>query len=216
MKDASPTDMARKKNGTEQRLMHAAEIEFAKHGFSGARVEQITKRAKANPRMLYHYFGGKSAIYIAVLEAAVSKLRIRELDDAIDAAAPIAGLMILFDLMGEHFENNPRLVRLLTNENIQQARSMRNSTRIKDLSAPVLAKISELLKRGAVHGSMRSDLDPLHIYVVMVALNQFHISNNHTISAIFDVDISADEWRKEHRRLSGDVLSSYLKSVSEN
>ncbi len=31
-------------------------------------MDQIAKRAGANKRMLYHYFGNKEALYLAVLE----------------------------------------------------------------------------------------------------------------------------------------------------
>ena len=42
--------------------------EFAKHGFAGARVERIVRRADVSPRSLYYHFGSKRGLYDAVRE----------------------------------------------------------------------------------------------------------------------------------------------------
>jgi len=41
-------------------------------------VDAIAERAGTNKRMLYHYFGDKEALYLAVLEAAYTKIRSAE------------------------------------------------------------------------------------------------------------------------------------------
>lgn len=51
---------------TRDRLLGVAEREFASHGFAGARVARICRRARVNQRMLYHYFGSKRGLYKAV------------------------------------------------------------------------------------------------------------------------------------------------------
>ena len=59
---------ARNPTKTKESILKAAIREFSLHGFQGARVEKIAKRANANMRMLYHYFVNKEKLYIAVLE----------------------------------------------------------------------------------------------------------------------------------------------------
>jgi TetR/AcrR family transcriptional regulator len=51
-----------------ERILKAAMREFAKHGFAGARVERILKRANVSPRSLYYHFGSKQGLYDAVRE----------------------------------------------------------------------------------------------------------------------------------------------------
>jgi len=51
-----------------ERILRAAMREFAKHGFAGARVERILKRANVSPRSLYYHFGSKQGLYDAVRE----------------------------------------------------------------------------------------------------------------------------------------------------
>ena len=48
---------ARNPERTRARIRSAALKEFAAHGFAGARVDVIARRAAINKRMLYHYFG---------------------------------------------------------------------------------------------------------------------------------------------------------------
>lgn len=52
---------------SRQRIVTAALQEFAAHGFAGARVEAIARRAGLNKQLISHYFGGKLALFQAVM-----------------------------------------------------------------------------------------------------------------------------------------------------
>jgi AcrR family transcriptional regulator len=52
---------------TRRRILDAAMAEFAAHGYAGARVDAIARRAHANKRMLYAYFGGKRTLFAEIL-----------------------------------------------------------------------------------------------------------------------------------------------------
>jgi AcrR family transcriptional regulator len=217
---ASPATTKRKPavkgvpGSTRDRLLAAAESEFAQHGFAGARVERILAKAKANPRMLYHHFGGKSGIYVAVLEAALAALRHHELNLDVDRSDPLDGLLQLFDFMNDHFEASPSLVSLFTNENLLKARFMKTSARIREMSSPVLATIARFLERGVRDRKLAQNLDPLRVYVLMVALGQFHLSNVYTLSVIFDRDLSTAAWRAERKQDARRMLQAFLRAES--
>ena len=49
--------------------------DFAAKGLAGARVNEIARRARISKRMLYHYFGDKEALWLAVLEEAYLHIR---------------------------------------------------------------------------------------------------------------------------------------------
>lgn len=59
---------------TRQRILVAAEDQFALKGFYGARIDDIAKQAKINKRMIYAYFGNKEALYKKVLYHVYQKL----------------------------------------------------------------------------------------------------------------------------------------------
>jgi len=54
---------------SRERILAAALEEFAAHGFAGARVEAIAQRAGLNKQLISHHFGGKEALYLAVMAA---------------------------------------------------------------------------------------------------------------------------------------------------
>jgi AcrR family transcriptional regulator len=174
-------------------------------------VERILVKAKANPRMLYHHFGGKAEIYVAVLEDALAGLRRHELALDVARADPLDGLLRLFDFLNDYFEATPTLVRLLTNENLEKARFMKNSSRIREMSSPVLDMIGRFLERGHAEGRIARALDPLRIYTLMVALAQFHVSNVHTLSVIFETDLSEKRWRAQRKADARLMIASFLR-----
>src|SRR5262249_29479942 len=49
--------------GMQRKILEAATDEFASHGFGGARVERISRRARTVDRMLYYYFGSKEQLF---------------------------------------------------------------------------------------------------------------------------------------------------------
>lgn len=53
---------------SQKRILQAASKEFANKGFSGARVDDIAKRAGINKQLIYYYFENKEKLYTLVLE----------------------------------------------------------------------------------------------------------------------------------------------------
>jgi TetR/AcrR family transcriptional regulator len=55
-------------NRTRERIMAAAQKEFAANGLAGARTDAIARRARVNERMIFYCFDSKEGLYRAVLE----------------------------------------------------------------------------------------------------------------------------------------------------
>lgn len=53
---------------TRGALLDAARVEFTERGFDGATVRAIARRAGVDPAMVNHWFGGKEALFVAVME----------------------------------------------------------------------------------------------------------------------------------------------------
>src|SRR3546814_9139692 len=107
---ASQSPATRNPDESRQRILDAATIEFSAKGYAGARIDQIAKRAKLNPRMIYHYFGGKQPLYIAVLETGLSELREAERGFSSDEESALDALLHLYDFIHKHFASHPKLV----------------------------------------------------------------------------------------------------------
>jgi AcrR family transcriptional regulator len=59
-------------NRTRERIMAAAQKEFAANGFAGARTDAIARRAHVNERMIFYCFESKEGLYRAVLAKKLS------------------------------------------------------------------------------------------------------------------------------------------------
>ncbi|MFC0242178.1 TetR/AcrR family transcriptional regulator [Rhodopseudomonas telluris] len=214
--DADTKPRRRPRRSAEQNraeILKAATAEFATHGFAGARIDRIVKKAGSNPRMIYEQFGSKSALYVATLESALGALRTEELTLDLMHLDPLEGLLKLFDFMNGHFERNGHLVSLLRAENMLKARHIRKSARIREMSSPVLTMTKRLLARGVAEGRLAADIDPLRLYVLIAALSQFHLANTHTLSSEFEADLSAPEWRAARRADARKMLAAYLEKT---
>lgn len=197
-------------DATRQRILSAAVKEFSAEGYSGARVDAICKRARANPRMIYHYFGDKDGLYVTVLEHVLSELRREELKLEVDHVAPLTGMMQLFNFIHAHFGAHPELIPLLSGENLLRARFLRRSVKAPIVASPLIELIARLLERGVNEGDFRSGIDPLQLYVTMVALSYFHRSNAHTLSVLFRTDLLDPAWQAEQKRNADQMLIRYL------
>jgi AcrR family transcriptional regulator len=196
---------------TKERILRAAIAEFAAHGYSGARIDRIRQRARANARMIYHYFGDKDRLYVAVLEHVIGDLRQEELRLEVDQIDPLQGLLQLFDFVDHHFSEHPELMTLLSGENLLRGRFLRGSAKTPIISSPLMPLIEELLRRGERKACLRTGIDPLHLYVAMVALCYFHRSNAHTLSLLFRTDLQSAGWQADHKKLAIELLTRYLR-----
>jgi AcrR family transcriptional regulator len=144
----------RKRNAerTRKAILAAALKEFAQAGFAGARIEKIVKAAKCNIRMLYHYFGDKKGLYMAVLESAYMDLRAREAELKIDFDKPLEGFLELQRFTFDYFEKNPRFEGLLRNENLQHGKFAAQSRVVTETAFPLRRTIEKLIRSGQDQG----------------------------------------------------------------
>ncbi|MEO8485843.1 MAG: TetR/AcrR family transcriptional regulator [Betaproteobacteria bacterium] len=183
--------LPRDADASRARILAAATAEFARHGLSGARVDRIAERAKANKRMLYYYYGGKESLFLSVLEAAYERIRGAEQKLDLTAQPPVEGMRELIAFTWRHFLAHPEFISLLNTENLHRAKHLKRSARIRSLHSPLVAMISDLLARGCREGVFRAGTDPVQLYVSIAALGYFYLSNAYTLSTIFGRDLLA-------------------------
>jgi AcrR family transcriptional regulator len=198
--------------GTRERILRAAVNEFSAKGFAGGRIETICASASVNIRMIYHHFGGKEGLYIAALEETLSGLRDEELKLDFDATPPMEAMLQLFEFTYEHFAAHPRLISLLSGENLLKAKYLKRSRRTPMISSPVITQLEKIIARGEAISCFRKGLDPLQLYVLIVSVSYFHLSNGWTLSVIFQKDTFDKEWLARHKVIAREVISRYVEA----
>lgn len=178
---------------TAAAILAAAIQEFSQKGYDGARIDAIAARAHINKRMLYHYFGGKDALYLAVLEGRYAAIRSAEHLLDLTHREPVEAMRSLVEFTWDYFLEHPEFLAILATENQQKARFVRQSERIVQLNSPLIDAIGEVLRRGAAAGVFKPDVDAVQLYISMAALGAFYLSNSWTLSAIFRRDLLSTE-----------------------
>jgi TetR/AcrR family transcriptional regulator len=195
---------------TRRRIMAAATSEFAGKGLAGARVDEIADRARVSKRMLYHYFGDKEALWLAVLEQAYLQIRSEERELDVSRLSPVVGMRRLMEFTMRYVQSHPEFIALLLGENLNCARYLRQSRKIRDMHTSLLDAIGDLLKRGSRMGVFRKGVDPAELYITIAALVFFYFSNIHTLSTIFGRDFSGAAARRRHLDHSIKVVLGFL------
>ncbi|APG12388.1 TetR family transcriptional regulator [Bradyrhizobium japonicum] len=196
---------------TRKKLLTAARLEFARHGFAGARVDEIAERAGVNKQLVYHYFGDKDALYLAVLEWVYADIREQERQLNLEGLPPEKAIRKLIEASFDYLATNPDFIVLLNDENRGGARHVRGSTRLEAMHSPLVKSVSHILHEGVRTGVFRKGIDPIQLYISIAGLSYFYLSNTPTLSAIFGKDLSSRAARRARRRHVVDLLLHSLR-----
>ncbi len=176
---------------TRASLLRAAIKVFARHGFDGGSVEQISKAAKSHDRMIYYYFGSKEGLYSAVLEEIYRRFNEAEATLVLDDDDPVGSLQAVVRFMLAYYRDNPEFVTLLNTENLHRGRHIARSKRAGEFATPALDIVGRLLHGGAQRRIFRGDLTARDLYLMVAALGYFYQSNRYTLSAFLGEDLEA-------------------------
>ena len=179
---------------TRSQILQAATREMVEHGFGGARIDRIAHKSGFNKRMIYHYFGDKEALYAAVLDEVLGKMRIAERDFKYDDLSPQDGIDTLVRFVWRYFVDNPEIISLLNTENLQRAKFLNASQNGRVMNHYLVRRLRTLLRRGSDEGAFVGGLDPLTVFITILSLSFFYLSNRFTLSAIFGREITNDEY----------------------
>lgn len=177
-------------DATKSNILAAAWHEFAQKGFAGARVDAIAARSGANKRMIYHYYGDKEGLFIAVLEAAYDRVRSAEQALDLEHMEPVVAMRRMVEFTFDSFIKDRSFIQLLNNENLYKARHLKKSTHIAGMHSPLIGIIDSILRRGVAAGVFRDGIDATQLWISIAALGYFYFSNIHTLSTIFDRDLA--------------------------
>ncbi|PLX38247.1 MAG: TetR family transcriptional regulator [Hyphomicrobiales bacterium] len=192
-------------------ILRAARAEFAEHGLSGARVQDIADRIETSKRMIFYYFTDKETLYRAVLEAAYRQ--VREGEKALDLAElpPDRALARLVEFTFDHHSNNPEFIRLVMIENIHHGRHLKEAVSLGDTNTSAIEQLEDICARGREAGLFRDDVSPLELHWQISAMSFFNVANRTTFALNFgDALFSAEGQASLRRRAVDSILRSIL------
>ncbi len=194
---------------TREKILRVASREFAAHGYDGARIDAIVARCKISKNLVYHYFDGKEALFIEVMERAYGAMRERQ-NGLVLTGDPVQDMRELVEKTVQHFIDQPEFHQLLSTENLHKAVHIRKSKVIADMFNPLHQALSEILEKGKQQGVFRRDADWVDLYVSVSGLGTYFITNRYTLSYVLGVDLGAAERVQGRPRHAADMVISYL------
>lgn len=202
----TPKPRIRDAEATQARILAAAKKEFAKSGLGGARVDVIAERAKANKRMIYHYFNSKEDLFQRVLEDAYVDIRTAEQKLDLDRLAPREALERLVRFTWDYYLKNPEFLTLVNSANLHKAKHLKKSQTVERVSRRFVDMVGALLERGEQSGDFRSGIDPVQLNITIAAIGYYYFTNRFSGSIVFQRDLMAPAALEERLRFNVETI----------
>lgn len=196
-------------------LLDSARREFADKGFALAGIEAIAEPTGLNKKMIYHYFGSKEDLYIAVLEEAY--LGIRKMEEALplDDLEPLDAIQRLVEETWDYYVAHPEFIALVNQENLLGAIYLKKSGIVKRRTSMLLGRVTEILKKGVEQGKIRPGIDPMQLNHSIAALGFYYLNNRFTNSQIYNFDHMTDDALAARRAFIVDFVLRAIMSKEE-
>jgi TetR/AcrR family transcriptional regulator, upper aerobic nicotinate degradation pathway regulator len=146
---------------------------------------------------------------VAVLENAYRKMLEAEQRLELDPTRPEASLKAIILFPWQYYRANPQLITLLATENLHKARHLSPPEVVGQFCAPALAVLQGVLDAGVRQGVFRRRIDVASLYLAIMSLGYFYVSNRYTLSAFLGKDLMADaEMKRWGEFITGFVLDA--------
>jgi TetR/AcrR family transcriptional regulator len=171
---------------TREKILASARNEFSDKGFEGSRVDRIARGAGVNKAMIYYHFESKEALYRAVFDDLVTRLR-EVIRSAVEEELDLEGLI---RQMAEQyvalFESSRQFAPLVLRELASGGERIRGvvAGMLSEIGAP--QRIRELFGEGIRNGTYRQ-IDVVHASVSFIGMNLFYLFFSPVLNSIWEI-----------------------------
>lgn len=178
---------------TQQQILDAAEIEFAKHGLQGARLSAIAERAKITTAMIHYYFDSKEGLYKAVLQRPIDEVQSMLSQLHLDDLPAEAALKQIIHSAIVYEAANPHRQMLWFQESSQNQGLYFKQSNVWSLYEHLL----KILERGIAEGCFRP-LDPFLTLTHILSVCIFYFTVQENWKHLTPIDRLSQEMVKKH------------------
>jgi AcrR family transcriptional regulator len=151
--DAVERDRAPAHPDAAERLLAAARAAFARHGFDGASVRDITTAADVNLGAITYHFGSKEMLYLQVLRSLVGPLGARLRWAMRAPAPPLERVERAVRAFFTHIRTHPEMPAIMVRE---MASGRAIAPPVLALLRMALPLVAGAIEEGQRHGSIRA------------------------------------------------------------
>ncbi len=195
-----------------ERILKAAEQEFAKYGLEGARVDRIAKKASANKAMIYYHFRSKDKLYRTVIEKKLSYLHefIRNNLDNIEDPDRIFRNFAEFYI--SIFDEIRGFLPILLREIIAGGENIKRLLQNPGGVSPA-ELLTGTIQKGIESGHFR-DIDVRQTALSFVGMNLFYLMMSPVAKILLEIE-NEDEFKKARAAAVADLFLNGLRVRNE-
>lgn len=204
------------KRNTLKRLLAAARVEFADKGLAGARIEDIARDAGITKQLVYHYYGSKDGLFVAVLDESSETIMCELVGLDVESLTPPAALRAMLNHFFDQYRDDP-LLGALALEGIRYHHSHQTPrNRFLELAPALIGKLDDILKRGAISGEFRPDINPRLLLASAALLTSGWFTNRYSVSALTGLDTESADGMATWRDYSTELVLAGIASGEKN
>ena len=185
------------------RILRAAEALFSRHGYDGVSMSAIALQAGVSKANVFHHFSSKSALYLAVLQAACRDTAEHLKQLGADTGTLPERLSDFAENQLKHMLEQGRVTRLVLRELLkdgeQQGREL-----AEQVFGDNFAQLVDILRVGQARGELRADVDPAMVATALIGANVFFFESHEVLRHFRDVDFALTPGR--YSRMLVDLL----------
>jgi TetR/AcrR family transcriptional regulator len=136
-------------------ILRAAQREFARGGYAGARIERIAASAGVNKQLLFHYFGSKEGLFAAALAPMLARGAAGPRPDS-----PVDQIRRLLGELYAAASSTPGMVGILADARANPEFPREARTAVQRWREEKLANLSAAISEGQRRGHFRDDVEP--------------------------------------------------------
>ena len=189
---------------SQERILDAAEQEFAAHGFAGARLREIAVGAGIQPALIHHYFADKHGLYEAVIRRAADQMSTaswRVLETAKGVEDIVRGFI---DVMVDFSVAHQKLLAIMRSEVLSGAGVLVEIVREK--THTLLEAVVDIVKNLQGAGELRDDVEPREMVRAGLSLVLYPIVDAPVLEMLLPEDASHDTSSDRRKRVIADLL----------
>ena len=210
--DSKPALRKRDSSATKKRILDAAKKEFSNKGLSGARMDEIALKSKANKRMIYHYFGNKEALFMKTLEDAYVEIRSAEQGLNLIELDPEDALITLVKFTWDYYLKNPEFITLVNSENLHKGKHLKKSKIIEEISNKFVSMVGAILDKGVESGQFRAGIDPVQLNITIAAIGYYYLTNKHTGAIVYQRELDSKDAYDERLNFNIETILRLVKT----
>ncbi|NUO52611.1 MAG: TetR/AcrR family transcriptional regulator [Polyangiaceae bacterium] len=200
---SAPPKRERSAAATQERILDAAEHEFAARGFAGARLRDVAVAAGIQPALIHHYFADKQGLYEAVIHRAVEQMSTATWG-VLSKETNLEGLVRGFvDVMVDFSETHQKLLSIMRTEVLSGSGLLVEV--IREKSRPILEAVVKIAAKLQEASELRADVDPTEMVEAGLSLILYPIVDAPVLRALLP-EPSAPSSLERRKRVIADVL----------